>query len=45
MGHLDDIQKALKHFKKFEEIEYIFITILGLAESLKTMNRPNRNVI
>ena len=42
MGHLDDIQTALKPLKQIEKkCIYIFITILGLTESFKTMNRPN----
>ena len=37
MGHLDDIQTALKRLKKSEIIEINFMTILGLAESFKTL--------
>ena len=40
MGHLDDIQSALKPLKKLEKIEIHFMIILGLAELLKTMNQP-----
>ena len=36
MGHLDDIQTAPKPLYKFK---YIFMTIIGLAESVKAMNR------
>ena len=33
IGRLDDIQTALKSFKKtLKKLEYIFMTILGLAE-------------
>ena len=39
MGSVDDIQTVLK---PFENKEYIFITILELAESFKTMNWPAR---
>ena len=54
MGHLNDIQTALKPLKKkgFRntsiKLKYIFMTILGLAESYKAMNpstRPNRNAL
>ena len=32
---------ALKPFKKIEKkLKYIFMTILGLTKSFKTMNRP-----
>ena len=37
MGHLNDIQTALKPFKKI--IKYIYKTILGPAASFKTMNQ------
>ena len=40
MGRLDNIQTALRPLKKLESIRYIFTTILGLAESFKTMDRP-----
>ena len=40
IGHLDDIQKALNPLKKSEKFKYIFMTILGLAELIKTMNWP-----
>ena len=36
MGRLDDIQAALKPLKKSKKLKYIFMTILGLAESFKT---------
>ena len=39
MGHPFDIQTIFKIFWK--KLEYIFVTILELAESFKTMNRPN----
>ena len=38
---LDDIHTALKPLKKIEKFKYIFMIILGLAESFKTMNRPD----
>ena len=41
MGHLDDIQTALKPLKKRKRLNYIFMTILGLAQYFKTMNRPD----
>jgi len=37
MVFLDDIQTALKLLK-------LFMTILGVAESFKTMNRPDPTV-
>jgi len=40
MGRLDDIQTALKPLENLKKFKYIFMTILGLAESFKTMNRP-----
>ena len=50
MDRLDDIQTALKLFKKWEKFEIHFMTILELAELFKTMNQldptqPNRNVL
>ena len=46
IGRLDDIQTALKHSKTIgKKLKYIFMTILELAESFKTMNRPNRNAL
>ena len=44
MGRLDDIQTAIKPLKKSENIEIHFYTILELAESFKTMNRPDPTV-
>ena len=44
MGRLDDIQAALKPLKKSKKLKYIFMTILGQAESFKTMNRPSPTV-
>ena len=41
MGRLDDIQTALKPFKK---MKYIIMTILGQAESFETINRPDPTV-
>ena len=42
MGCLDGNQIALKPLKKNrKKFKYIFMTILGVAESFKTMNRPN----
>ena len=38
MGYLYAIQTALKPLKKRKKLEYIFLTILKLAE-LETMNR------
>ena len=46
--HLVDIQTVVIPLKKAEKLKYIFMTILGLAESFKTMNRPDpvdRNVL
>ena len=46
MDRIDDIQRALKPFKKIgKKLKYIYITILGLAESLKRMNRPDGNAL
>ena len=37
----DDIQKAVKPFKKYrEKLKYIFMIILGLAESFKQLASP-----
>ena len=44
MGRLDDFEIALKPLKKSEKLEFIFMTILELAESFKTMNRPGPTV-
>ena len=33
MGHLGDIQTALKPLKKGKKLKYIFITVLGLVET------------
>ena len=44
MGYLVDIQTAPKPLKNREKLKYIFITILGLAESLKIMNLPGTTV-
>ena len=41
MGRLDNIQTAIKPLKKSKKCKYILMTILGLAESFKTMNRPD----
>ena len=38
MGHLNNIQKPLK---ELEKMIHTFMTILGVAESFKTMNRPD----
>ena len=41
MSRLVNIQAALKPFEKNrKKLKYIFMPILGLAESFKTMNRP-----
>ena len=41
MGHLDDIQTALKPLKKSKKFEIHFHDhFFELAKSLKTMNRP-----
>ena len=40
MGRLHKIETALKPLKKSKKLKYIFMTILGLAESFKTMNVP-----
>ena len=46
MGCLDDIQTALKPLQKIgNSFKYIFMTILGLADSFKTMNRPGLAVM
>ena len=42
MDRLDDIQTALKLFKKWEKFEIHFMTILELAELFKTMNSSNQ---
>ena len=39
MGHLVDIQSALKPLKKSEKIEQICMTILERAESFKMMTK------
>ena len=44
MGHLNDIQTALKPLKKSEEIEYIFMIILELAELFETMSQHDPTV-
>ena len=41
MGRLDNIQIALKPIKKSEKIETHFMSILGLYESIETMNQPD----
>ena len=42
MGRLDDMQTVLKVLRKSEKIEEKkCVTILGLAESFKTMNWPD----
>ena len=41
MGRLVNIQTALKPLKK---IEFFLMTILGLAESFKTITRPGPTV-
>ena len=41
MDRLDDIQTALKLFKKWEKFEIHFMTILELAELFKTINWPD----
>ena len=40
MGRLDEIQTAQKPLKNWKKLKYIYMTILGIAESFKTMNRP-----
>ena len=44
MGCLNDIQIDLKSLKRSGKFEYILITdaILVLADSVKTMNRPDQ---
>ena len=42
MGRLNDIQTALKPLKTGKKFKYIFMIILGLAESFVMMNRPDR---
>ena len=42
MGHLDDIQTALKPLKKSEKIEINLYDRLRLDKSFKTMNHPTR---
>ena len=42
MGHLNDIETALKPLKTLEKLEYIFMTILGLAESIIQNYEPAR---
>ena len=46
MGRLDDIQTALKTCEKKNQkkLKYIFMTILGLVESYKTINRQDPKV-
>ena len=43
-GRLNDIQTALKPFKKSKKIEIHFYDHLGLAESFKTMNRSDLTI-
>ena len=45
MGRLDDIQAALKTFKIQNKLKYIFMTILELAESFKTMTALWRHIL
>ena len=40
MSHLDEIQTAIKHLQDRKKLKHIFMTILELAESFKTMNWP-----
>ena len=40
MGRLDDIQTPLIPLKIREKLKQMFMTILGLADSFKRMNRP-----
>ena len=42
MGCLDEIQTAVKLLKKSEKLKYIFMIILELSGSFKSMNRPDR---
>ena len=44
MGPLYDIQTALKLLRNREILEFIFRTILGLAESFKSMDRSDSTV-
>ena len=45
MDRLVDIQTTLKHLQNNrKKLKYIFMNILGVAESLKTMNRPDPTV-
>ena len=44
MGCLVNIQTDLKPLKKEKKLEYIIMTILGPAESIKTMNWPGPTV-
>ena len=39
--HLNEIQTALKPLGQIEKKKLIFMIILGLAESFKTMNQPS----
>ena len=41
MGQLDDTQTAVEPLKNRKILEYVFITILGLAESIKMMDWPD----
>ena len=41
MGHLVDIQTALRPLQKSIKIEIKFMIIFGLAESFKSMNPPD----
>ena len=44
MGRLDDIQTTLKPLiKNRKNLKLICMTILGLAESFKVINRPDPN--
>ena len=45
MGRLDDYQTALKPDKNRKKLKYIFMTIVGLAESYKFMNQPEPTVM
>ena len=44
MGRFVDIQPALKPLKNRKKLKYIFMIILGLTESFKSMNRPGPTV-
>ena len=41
IGLFDDIQTSLKPLKNRKKLEHLFLMILGLTESFKTINQPD----